>query len=121
MSYPTPNLTPAGAGVNTADPLVNTNQCNSFNMTFSGKSMTLSALSGFIGSEVLINNKSGSSILIYDKDNATSDRAFLLENSESTVIRGITNTNQVSVQGFDVGLNGKVYFRSAFFSNMNQR
>lgn len=96
-------------------PFVNKNKSYSFNMTIDN---SLAALSSFEGSEVLINNKSGQDLYIYDNNYFTDDRRFLLEDDESIVIRGITNTNEVSAKT-GTG-SGVVYFRSAYFSNLNQ-
>lgn len=96
-------------------PFVNKNKSYSFNMTID---TSLAALSGFEASEILILNKSGEDLYIYDNNYSTDDRRFLIGNSESMVLRGITNTNEVSAK---TGANsGTVYFRSAYFSNLNQ-
>ena len=80
----------------------------------------LVALSGFTASEVLISNKSGQDLFIYDNDYTTDDRRFLIKTSESMVLRGITNTNEVSAKTNSQYISGSVYFRSAYFSNLNQ-
>ena len=96
-------------------PFVNKNKSYTFNMTVD---TSLTQLSGFIASEVLISNKSGENLYIYDNNFTTDDRRFLLEDNESIVLRGITNTNEVSAK---TGANsGPVYFRSAYFSGLNQ-
>lgn len=96
-------------------PFVNKNKSYSFNMVID---TSLVALSSFQASEILISNKSGENLYIYDSNFTTDDRRFLLEDNESMVLRGITNTNEVSAK---VGaLSGTVYFRSAYFSNLNQ-
>ncbi len=51
-------------------------------------------------------------------DNFADDRRFLIKNSESIVLRGITNTEEVSAK--TGASSGTVYFRSAYFSNLNQ-
>ncbi len=96
-------------------PFVNKNKSYSFNMTI-GTSLT--QLSGFTASEVLISNKTGQDLYLYDNDNFTDDRRFLIKNSESIVLRGITNTEEVSAK--TGASSGTVYFRSAYFSNLNQ-
>ena len=96
-------------------PFVNKNQSYSFNMNID---TSLVALSSFTASEILISNKSGQDLYIYDGGNVTDDRRFLLGDSESIILRGITNTNEISAK---TGTNsGVVYFRSAYFSNLNQ-
>tara|TARA_A100000171_G_C2066092_1_gene112399 strand:+ start:31 stop:327 length:297 start_codon:yes stop_codon:yes gene_type:complete len=96
-------------------PFVNKNKSYSFNMTI-GTSLT--QLSGFTASEVLINNKSGQVVNIFDNERNGADQAFQLADSDSMVLRGITNTNEVSAQ--TTSGSGTVYFRSAYFSNFNQ-
>lgn len=96
-------------------PFINKNQSYSFNMTID---TSLVALSSFQASEILISNKSGQAINIFDGGRDSSDNAFLLDDGESFVLRGITNTNEVSAQ--TTSSSGVVYFRSAYFSNLNQ-
>jgi|ETNvirenome_2_30_1030614.scaffolds.fasta_scaffold171023_2 hypothetical protein len=98
-------------------PFVNKNKSFTFNMEID---TTLRKLSGFTASEVLISNKSGRDLFIYDNDNFADDRRFLIKTSESMVLRGITNTNEVSAKVDSLPLSGNVYFRSAYFSNFNQ-
>jgi len=98
-------------------PFVNKNKSYTFNMLID---TNLVALSGFIASEVLISNKSGQDLFIYDNDYTTDDRRFLIKTSESMVLRGITNTNEVSAKTNSQYISGSVYFRSAYFSNLNQ-
>lgn len=96
-------------------PFVNKNKSYSFNLTV-GTSLT--QLSGFTASEVLISNKSGQVINIFDNERNGADQAFQLDDNDSMVLRGITNTNEVSAQ--TTSGSGIVYFRSAYFSNFNQ-
>ena len=79
---------------------------------------SLTQLSGFTASEVLINNKSGQIVNIFDNERNGADQAFQLDDNDSMVLRGITNTNEVSAQA--TSGSGTVYFRSAYFSNLNQ-
>ena len=98
-------------------PFVNKNKSYSFNMLVD---TNLVALSSFTASEVLISNKSGQDLFIYDNNYFTDDRRFLIKTSESIVLRGITNTNEVSAKTSSQYVSGSVYFRSAYFSNLNQ-
>lgn len=93
----------------------NKNKSYSFNMMIP---TSLTQLSSFVASEVLISNKSGQDLYIYDNGNTTNDRRFLLKTSESMVLRGITNTDEVSAKV--TALSGEVYFRSAYYSNFIQ-
>lgn len=94
---------------------VNKNKSYTFNMTVD---TSLTQLSGFIASEVLISNKSGQIVNIFDNERNGADQAFQLDDNDSMVLRGITNTNEVSAQ--TTSGSGTVYFRSAYFSNLNQ-
>ena len=116
MGYPIPTLTKAGAGTNVNDPAANLNKSYSFNFDVT---TVLAKLSSFPASEVLISNKSGQSLNIFDNGRTNANNAFQLNDDESLVLRGITNTDQVSVQ--TTGGNGSVYFRSAYYSSLNQR
>ena len=62
----------------------NKNKSYSFNMTI-GTSLT--QLSGFTASEVLINNKSGQVVNIFDNERNGADQAFQLADSDSMVLR----------------------------------
>ena len=94
---------------------VNRNKSYSFNLTIN---TGLCCLPFNIGSEVLINNKTGQTVNIFDNDRVAASQAFILEDNESIVLRGIANTNEVSAQ--TTGGEGTIYFRSAYFSNLNQ-
>jgi hypothetical protein len=96
-------------------PFVNKNKSYSFNINVT---TSLVGLSAFEASEVLINNKSGQVINIFDNERNGADQAFQLDDNDSIVLRGITNTSNVSAQ--TTSGNGTVYFRSAYFSNLNQ-
>ena len=94
----------------------NLNVCYSFNQV---ATTGITQLSSFVCSEVLITNKSGQNIIVYDIDPTDASRAFLLANSEGVIFRGITNTDQLSV-ATDTG-SGSIYCRTAYYSNLNQR
>ena len=96
-------------------PFVNKNKSYSFNINVT---TSLVELSAFEASEVLISNKSGQVINIFDNERNGADQAFQLDDNDSIVLRGITNTSNVSAQ--TTSGNGTVYFRSAYFSNLNQ-
>ena len=72
---------------------VNPNVCRSFNVT---ATTSLAALTGQVCSEVLIYNKTGQDLKIYDNDYSNDSFAFLIADGESITIRGITNSNEVS-------------------------
>ena len=78
----------------------------------------MSALSAQVCSEVIVYNKTGSDVLIYDSNNFDSSNAFLLSNNDSFVVRGITNTNQVSATALSAGA---IYYRTQYYSNNPSR
>jgi hypothetical protein len=95
---------------------VNINKCYSFNFTATA---TLQELVPFICSEVLLYNKSSTELKIFDVDPGTPNREFVLGAGQSIVMRGLTNTANLSVQ--TVSGTGTVYGRSAYYSNLNQQ
>jgi hypothetical protein len=95
---------------------VNTNICRSFNQSLS---TTLTPLSSQVCSEVLIINRTGQSINIYDSGFIDPTNSLLIEDTESITIRGITNSDQVSAQTTSGG--GTLYYRTQYFSYLPQR
>lgn len=95
---------------------VNTNLCRSFNQSLS---TTLTPLSSQVCSEVLVINKTGQGINIYDSGFADTTNNLLIEDDESITIRGITNSDQVSAQTISGG--GTLYYRTQYFSYLPQR
>ena len=94
----------------------NLNVCYSFNQV---ATTGITQLSSFDCSEVLITNKSGQNVIIYDYNTTDASRTFVLATSEGVILRGITNTAQLSVAtGTGSGL---IYCRTAYYSNLNQR
>lgn len=109
---------------------VNINKCFSFHVL--GKSTQYVQLSSFTASEVLIINDSGGPLYIYDGpwgegstlpyDAPAGDilaRSIKVADTQSIVIRGITNTNTLSVK--TTTSEGDVWCRSAYYSNLNQK
>jgi hypothetical protein len=94
---------------------INLNICKSFNQILS---TGLVALSSQVCSEVIIYNKTGSDILLYDNNNFNATNAFLISNNDSFVVRGITNTNQVSATALSAGT---IYYRTQYYSNNPSR
>jgi hypothetical protein len=78
----------------------------------------LVALSSQICSEVIIYNKTGSDVVLYDNDNFDASNGFLISNNDSFVMRGITNTNQVSATALSAGT---IYYRTQYYSNNPSR
>lgn len=90
----------------------NRNQCRSYNQTIT---TALVALSTQLASEVIIYNKTGQDLLVFDNSYFDSSNGFLLSNNDSFVVRGVTNCNQVSAK--TLSASGTIYFRTEFFSN----
>lgn len=94
---------------------ININKCYSFQVI---ASTSAKALSAFTASEVLIINQSGGPLTIYDVNITDDGRAIQIEDTQSIVIRGLTNTESLSVKS---ATTGSVWCRSAYYSNLNQR
>jgi hypothetical protein len=94
----------------------NINICRSFNQPISS---TLVALSAQNCSEVILINKTGQSVYIYDSNNFSDSNRLLLEDLESIALRGITNSAQVSAKT-ESGT-GTLYYRTQHFSMLPQQ
>jgi|TARA_R110002020_G_scaffold313295_1_gene528591 hypothetical protein len=71
-------------------------------------------------SEVIIYNATGNTIYVYtdttgNYGNQRADHRFMIADATESTIRGITNVNQVSAAA-STG-NGKIYYRTQFFSS----
>ncbi|MBC8416717.1 hypothetical protein H8E06_00115 [bacterium] len=95
---------------------VNPNVCRSFNVT---ATTTLAALTGQVCSEVLIYNKTGQDLKIFDGGYSDGSNAFLIADGDSVTIRGITNANAVSAQ--TASGSGTIYYRTQYYSNNPSR
>jgi len=89
----------------------NINECRSFNLTVGS---TLTRLSSQPCSEIELFNRTGSTLSAYDNGYSAEPFAMLLNNNESVVLRGLTNSDQVSAKATTPGL---VYYRTQFFSS----
>lgn len=89
----------------------NSNICRSFNQPLSTQ---LAALSSTVCSEVIISNKTGQNVLIFDNNYTASANGILISNNEVYTIRGITNAAQVSAQ--TATGSGMLYYRTQFYS-----
>lgn len=89
----------------------NLNKSKSFNQNVDS---TLISLSSQECSEVIIVNRSGVDIKVFDLNNFDSSNAFLLEADDSFVFRGLTNSDQISAQ--TLSGSGTIYYRTQFFS-----
>lgn len=90
----------------------NRNVCRSFNQPLS---TNLVALSSQVCAEVIIYNKTGQDIQVYDNGYFDGSNAFVLSNNDSFVVRGLTNSAQVSAKTTTGG--GLIYYRTQFFSS----
>ena len=93
----------------------NINTCRSFNFT---ATTALTPLTSQVCSEVIIYNRSGSTIEIYDKNYTNPGNAFILSDGDSFVVRGVTNSNEVSA--LTLSGSGVVCYRTQYFSNYSQ-
>lgn len=100
---------------NDGSTFININECRSFNQTID---TTLTALTSQVCSEVVVVNRTGSNLYIYDSNYFDNNNRLLLLDNESIVIRGITNSSQVSAIADSAGT---VYYRTQYFSNLPQR
>jgi hypothetical protein len=76
---------------------------------------SLAELTGQTCSEVLIYNKTGQDLTIFDRGYLDGSNGFLIADGESMTIRGITNTSEVSAK--TASGSGTIYYRTQFFSN----
>ena len=89
----------------------NINQCRSFNQIVT---TALTKLSSQPCSEVELYNRTGGLLSAYDNGFSGEPFAMLLNNNESIVLRGITNSDQVSAKGAGTG---PIFYRTQFFSS----
>ena len=106
---------PAVPTTNNGSTFFNINECRSFKQTIS---TNLVALTAQPCSEVIIVNKTGGTVTIYDNGYSASNFGFLLASNESFTFRGITNTNVVSAIAAS---SGDIYYRTQYFSLLPQR
>ena len=96
-------------------PFQNINVCKSFNTTIS---TNLVALSSQSCSEVVIYNRTGQVIEVYDNNFNNAQNAFILSNNDSFVVRGVTNSSEISAK--TQSGSGTICYRTQFFSNFTQ-
>jgi len=93
----------------------NINTCRSFNYT---ATTAMSALTSQVCTEVIIYNRTGQTIAVYDKNYTNPNNAFILSDGDSFVLRGLTNSNEVSA--LTLSGTGTICYRTQFFSNYSQ-
>jgi len=95
----------------------NINDCKSFNLNLA--STSLSGLSAFPCSEVILINKGITLIQIFDNNNFDVANSLTLSAGETFTLRGITNSAMVSAKA-PAGT-GFLYYRGQMFSNNPSR
>ena len=96
---------------NNGSTFYNINVCRSFNQTIT---TAMTKLSSQPCSEVILINRTGSTLSAYDSDYSTEPFAMLLKSDESMTFRGLTNSNQLSAKA---ATPGPVFYRTQYFSN----
>lgn len=89
----------------------NINQCRSFNQII-GTGLT--KLSSQPCSEIELFNRTGGNLSAYDNDYTDEAFAMLIPNNSSIILRGLTNSDQVSAKAASSGL---IFYRTQFFSS----
>jgi hypothetical protein len=95
---------------------LNINQCKSFNQNLT---TNLVGFSSQECSEVIISNKTGQGVLMFDNNNFSADNGFLLSAGEVFTFLGVNNSSQLSAK--TVAGTGSIYYRTHSFSNTPSR
>tara|TARA_R110002020_G_scaffold99892_2_gene236748 strand:+ start:1267 stop:1572 length:306 start_codon:yes stop_codon:yes gene_type:complete len=96
--------------------IINLNTCRSYKVTVT---TALVQFTDMTCSEVLVYNKSGQDLELYDQNYSAAANAFLIADGESVTLRGLTNADQLS--GKLASGSGTVYYRTQRFSNNPSR
>lgn len=94
----------------------NINQCKSFNQSLDSN---LAKFNSQECSEVIIVNKTGQGVLVFDNNNFNATNGFLLSANDSFTFAGVSNSDQLSAK--TVTGSGTIYYRTQFFSNTPAR
>lgn len=89
----------------------NRNTCRSFNMSLN---TGLCCMPSQVCAEVIINNKTGGAINVFDQGYNGAANGFHMHNNDQFTFRGLTNANQLSAQTASGA--GTLYIRTQFFS-----
>ena len=107
----------------------NINQCRSFKITLAAsKAMTRftstgqvagdTGIAGFPCGEVIVINKSGKYIEVYDNNHTTDGvDCILLDDNDTFTFRGLTNTGDISAKNTENDDAVAIYVRAQFFSD----
>lgn len=101
---------------NNGSTFININECRSFNLTLT---TSLSALANNVCSEVILLNKTGQLVYVYDSNYFDDTNRIALSANETFTLRGITNSMQVSAKTHTGS--GPLYYRTQYFSCLPQR
>jgi len=96
----------------------NQNHCRSFALQLS---TGLNKLVDEVCSEVILINKTGEDINIFDNNYFEVENRLLLQDGESFIIRGVTNAMQISAGMPSLSSTGLLYYRTQWYSNLPQR
>lgn len=78
----------------------------------------LVALSAQLCTEVILYNKTGQTLYVYDNNRFLDTQRFVMSDGDSFVLRGVTNSEQISCK--TLAASGTLYFRTQFFSSSQQ-
>jgi hypothetical protein len=95
---------------NNGSTFYNINVCRSFNQTIN---TAMTKLSSQPCSEVILINRTGSTLSAYDSGYSTEPFAMLLKNDDELIFRGLTNADQLSAKA---ATPGSVFYRTQYFS-----
>jgi hypothetical protein len=107
----------------------NINQCRSFKITLAtNKAMTrftstgqvadATAVAGFPCGEVIVVNKSGKTIEVYDNNHTTDTvDCIFMDDNDTFTFRGLTNTGDISAKNVADNAAATIYVRAQFFSD----
>jgi len=101
---------------NNGSTFYNINDCKSFRQRLT--TGVLAALSAYPCSEVLIVNRTGGNIVVFDNNNFDNQNSFLMKTDEQYTFRGITSTSVVSTSA---AVTGDIFYRSQYYSLLPQR
>jgi hypothetical protein len=116
---------------NTGSEYFNINQCRSYSMRLAATTLTCLSSTDLGGmgagqpcSEVIIVNKTGGNLTIWDQNfgpfasgspqGARGSQGFVLADNDQFTFRGLTNVNEVSAFAASTG---PIYYRAQFFSS----
>lgn len=89
----------------------NRNVCRSFNLTLNSG---LCCFPAQICAEIIVINKTGQTVNVFDQGYSAASNAMQLSAGESFTFRGLTNANQLSAQ--TTAGAGTLYYRTQYFS-----